>query len=165
MIPFRNILLATVLLLCLVGCLRPMRPRPPIQMKPHTFSGKFLSPVKKARVVSPFGKRKRRWHTGVDLKSRARGEKTVRAARLGYVVSAGRRKGYGKMITIKHEDGAKTRYAHLKKILVRKGQAVQKGQKIGIIGKTGRATGPHLHFEILTPQGRFVNPTRYISGL
>lgn len=62
------------------------------------------------------------------------------------------------MITIQHAYGYKTRYAHLKTYSVELGQRVKAGEQIGIMGKTGNATGVHLHFEVLTPAGRFIDP-------
>ncbi len=61
-----------------------------------------------------------------------------------------------------HDDGFKTRYAHLKSFKVTLGQKVKAGQVIGIVGKTGRATTAHLHFEILTPKSRFLNPRPFL---
>lgn len=74
-------------------------------------------------------------------------------------------RGYGNIVVIKHEDGFSSRYAHLKKFLVRKGQKVKALQPIGIVGRTGRASTAHLHFEILTPKARFLDPARYLPGL
>jgi murein DD-endopeptidase MepM/ murein hydrolase activator NlpD len=67
----------------------------------------------------------------------------------------------GKRLTINHSYGVKTRYGHLSKILVKKGQYVKRGQKIGLVGNTGRTTGPHLHYEVYL-NGLPVNPFRYI---
>lgn len=66
--------------------------------------------------------------------------------------------GYGKLVEIRHEDGFSTRYAHLRRFRVQKGQWVKAGQVIGEVGATGRATTAHLHFEILTPKYRFMDP-------
>lgn len=69
--------------------------------------------------------------------------------------------GYGKIIIIKHSSGYETRYAHLDKIGVRKGQYVKTGELIGKTGQSGRVTGPHLHFE-LRKNGKILNPMKYM---
>lgn len=68
--------------------------------------------------------------------------------------------GYGNVITIDHGYGYKTRYAHLKKMEVKKGQKVKRGQLIGTVGSTGKATGPHLHYEVLK-NDEAVNPLHF----
>jgi murein DD-endopeptidase MepM/ murein hydrolase activator NlpD len=73
----------------------------------------------------------------------------VYAAAPGTVVWSGKKKRYGLSVVLKHSDGYRTRYAHLKKTLVKLGQPVEVGEKIGIVGRTGRATTAHLHFEII----------------
>jgi murein DD-endopeptidase MepM/ murein hydrolase activator NlpD len=79
----------------------------------------------------------------------------------GMVSFSGLDRGYGKTITIKHGYGLKTRYAHLKKCLVKKGQFVKKGEIIGLVGNSGRSTGSHLHYE-LHLHGVPVDPMKYI---
>jgi murein DD-endopeptidase MepM/ murein hydrolase activator NlpD len=87
-------------------------------------------------------------HSGIDV-ANARGT-PIYAADAGYVVLAGQDTwGYGNQIVIDHGNGYKTRYAHLDRILVKAGDTVKKNQKIGLMGSTGRSTGPHLHFEII----------------
>ncbi|MBQ5635822.1 MAG: M23 family metallopeptidase, partial [Alistipes sp.] len=73
-----------------------------------------------------------------------------------------RRRGYGKQVLLNHQFGYKTRYAHLDKILVTKGQRVKRGQIIGLVGSTGGSTGPHLHYEVIY-MGRHVNPVNYFN--
>jgi murein DD-endopeptidase MepM/ murein hydrolase activator NlpD len=73
-----------------------------------------------------------------------------------------RHRGYGQQVLIEHADGWFTRYAHLRSFSVSPGQWVEAGTKVGIVGHSGRASGPHLHFEILTPARRPVNPAPYI---
>jgi murein DD-endopeptidase MepM/ murein hydrolase activator NlpD len=70
--------------------------------------------------------------------------------------------GYGRLVEIRHNDGFTTRYAHLKKMDVKLHQKVHRGQAIGRVGQSGRATTPHLHFEILTPKFRFKNPKDFL---
>lgn len=87
------------------------------------------------------------FHRGVDL---ACAEGTpVLAAMDGVVLAAGRSASYGNYIRLCHPDGVETLYAHLQYLFVRSGEVVQAGQVIGAAGQTGRATGPHLHFELL----------------
>ena len=118
----------------------------------------FALPIQNPKILSPFGKRKRSYHTGIDLRgARGKGDK-VYAARSGKVIQAGRMSGYGKVVTLRHADGYKTRYAHLKKIYVKVGQRIKLSQDIGLTGNSGRSSGPHLHFEVISPSGRFINP-------
>lgn len=111
----------------------------------------FEMPVKWAGVSSRFGSRLhpvlKRYiqHTGVDLKAQYT---QLHAAKDGKVSFAGYMGAYGKIIIIKHNDGYETRSAHLNDIYVKNGQTVKQGQVIGKTGKSGRVTGPHLHFEI-----------------
>lgn len=104
-------------------------------------------PLDEVEVTSPFGSRSRRFHEGVDLKAHV-GTK-VMAAHDGSVVYAGNKiSGYGWMIVLKDKSGIMSVYAHHQKILVKKGQRITKGQLIAYSGKSGRVTGPHLHFEL-----------------
>jgi len=97
----------------------------------------------------------RRYHRGTDF--RAEPGTPVLAAGDGVVVFAGRQSGYGNVIYVDHGGGVVTRYAHLRRIETRKDSAVTAGERIGQVGSTGRATGPHLHFEIRL-DGRAVDP-------
>lgn len=87
----------------------------------------------------------------------------VHAAAIGTVTHAGRKGSYGLLVEIEHPKGYRTRYAHLSKILVKKGQRVAQKQGIGRVGATGRVTGPHLHYEIIK-SGRHINPTSVNRG-
>lgn len=113
-------------------------------------------------VTSGFGPRvhpitgDRRFHTGVDL--RAPQGAPIRAAAGGVVLEAGRRGGYGNTVEIDHGNGTTTLYAHASAVLVDKGQRVEPGQPVALVGQTGQATGPHLHFEIRR-NDHPVNPT------
>lgn len=98
------------------------------------------------RLTSSFGMRGGRPHEGIDLAA-PRGS-TVRAAEAGKVIHAGRLGAYGRCVIVKHAGDYRSVYAHATKTLVRKGQLVDRGQKIATVGSTGRATGAHLHFEI-----------------
>jgi lipoprotein NlpD len=129
---------------------------------PDTFSdgARFIWPLQRFDVSSEFGSRNNR-HKGIDLRA-PRGT-PIRAAADGVVHFAGRQRGYGKVIIIKHAGDIQTFYAHNDKNLVKKGQRVQQGDVIGTVGKTGNATGYHVHFEFI--RGRLpLNPRHYISG-
>lgn len=114
---------------------------------------------------SPYGYRtdpfsgRRAWHTGVDIAGREGGD--VIAVGAGVVTVARKKGGYGYFVEIDHGDGYKTRYAHAKKVLVEKGEVVEKGQKIAAMGSTGRSTGPHVHFEVVK-NGARQNPTDFM---
>ncbi len=100
-------------------------------------------------------------HRGIDIAA-ARGT-PVSATADGDVIRAGWEGEYGKSITLAHPGGLATRYAHLDRILVRRGDPVRKGTVIGTVGETGRATGPHLHYEILRA-GKRTNPRAHMLG-
>ena len=110
------------------------------------------------KVSSYFGDRGGRKHTGVDI-PRPKGS-PIHAARAGTVVAAGWNGDYGKTVDISHGNGVVTRYAHCSKITVQVGDQVDKGELIGHVGETGRAPGPHLHYEVRIG-GRPVNPTKF----
>lgn len=112
------------------------------------------------KVISQFGKRGGRTHTGVDIKLKS-GD-TVRAALKGVVRMAQTYSGYGKLVILKHTDGYETYYAHLSKILVLKGDTVYAGKTVGLGGRTGRATTDHLHFEV-RKNGSAQNPEQYFA--
>lgn len=93
------------------------------------------------------------FHRGMDL---ACGEGTpVLAAMDGVVFAAGRSSSYGNYIRLAHDDGMETLYAHLQYLYARPGQVVKAGEVLGTAGQTGRATGPHLHFELLYRATRY----------
>lgn len=112
-----------------------------------------------SHINSYYGYRWGGFHTGIDLAG-STGDPYVAAA-AGKVVSAGWGGGYGNCIIIDHGNGIMTRYAHSSKLLVSVGQSVSKGQTIGLVGSTGNATGPHLHFEVII-NGDTVNPLNYL---
>ena len=98
------------------------------------------------KVISRFGPRSGRMHTGTDLKMQ-KGD-TIYAAFNGEVSRARYYYGYGNMVVLQHEKNLETYYAHLSKLLVENGDWVKKGEPLGLAGATGRATTSHLHFEI-----------------
>lgn len=106
-------------------------------------------------ISSPFGRRRRGWHRGMDIK--AEHGASVLAAAEGVVVASGVEPRYGRVVKIEHDDGFMTVYAHNDTNLVQVGDVVPAGQKIATIGRTGRATGWHLHFEVRR-DGRVYNP-------
>ena len=108
---------------------------------------------------NPFGGRTYEFHGGMDID----GEKgdTVIAPGNGTVIKAEWQGGYGNMIEIDHGNGLTTRYGHLSKIEVAVGDAIQRGQLIGLVGSTGRSTGPHLHYE-LRLNDKSINPRRFL---
>lgn len=108
----------------------------------------------------PFGQG-REAHAGIDI-SADKGQ-PVYATGDGTVQSAGWNGDYGNMVAINHKFGLVTRYAHLSAFSVRPGERVERGQVIGQIGATGRATGPHLHYELLV-YGQLTNPLALLTG-
>lgn len=123
-------------------------------------------PVWSYWLSSPFGKRsdpfnkKSAAHKGVDLASN-KGNKIKTMAK-GKVIRSDWNGGYGKYVEIDHGNGFKTKYAHLNKTYVEKGQYVEQGEAIGEVGSTGRSTGPHLHYEVLF-NGAPVDPMTFIK--
>lgn len=112
----------------------------------------FDWPVDRARMTRGFLPNKKRPHLGIDLAA-PKGT-PILAAQAGTVIYAGREfRGYGKMVLVESGDGWATLYAHFDKILVAEGQRIRQGEVIGGMGRTGRATGVHLHFEIRKDRG------------
>jgi murein DD-endopeptidase MepM/ murein hydrolase activator NlpD len=108
--------------------------------------------------ISPFTNQKE-FHEGLDISARIGTE--IIAPADGIVSEIGKTYGFGNLLVISHGYGVKTIYGHLSKALVKKGQSVKRGDKIALIGNTGRTTGPHLHYEIQL-NGVPVNPQNYI---
>ena len=120
----------------------------------------------KGWINNGFGWRKspftgeREFHKGLDIAAK-KGSPVIAPAD-GYISTAvANDYSFGNYVTISHGYGFKTRYGHLDKILVKKGQAVKRGDTIGLVGNTGRSTGSHLHYEVFV-EGIQVNPKRYI---
>ncbi len=108
--------------------------------------------------LSPFT-REREFHNGIDIYARINTPIVVPAD--GFVGSIGWHHNNGKTLTIKHGYGMVTKYSHLNKVLVKKGQYVKRGETIALLGNTGRSTGPHLHYAVYL-NGVPVDPLRYI---
>ncbi|MGI9326180.1 MAG: M23 family metallopeptidase [Pseudomonadales bacterium] len=123
-------------------------------------------PITWGWLSSNFGNRvdpisgKKGWHAGVDFAGKDGSD--VIAVASGVVTFSGKRSGYGKLVEINHGDGYRTRYAHHKELKVVSGDIVKKGQVIGLMGSSGRSTGPHVHFEVLK-NGKHVNPAKYVA--
>lgn len=116
-------------------------------------------------ITSGFGFRRSpytktlRMHEGLDIANKS--GTPVYATADGIIIFAGIEGGYGKLLTIDHGYGVMTRYGHLHSILVKEGDKVKRGDKIGAVGCTGRCTGPHLHYEVRVNNVP-VNPKNYI---
>lgn len=124
------------------------------------------SPVTGGWTSSLFGWRtdpisgRKDFHEGIDLAGRS--GSNVSSVAAGIVTWSGRHSGYGTMVEVSHGNGYVTRYAHNKKNLVIVGDKVEKGQKVAVMGSSGRSTGPHVHFEVIH-NGRHVNPRKFVS--
>lgn len=133
---------------------------------PFPAVGTYSSPVKKGYISSVFGKRRdpinghKRHHNGIDIAAK-RGT-AISTIASGFVTFSGTKGGYGNVVEIHHSDSLKSRYAHLQKILINKGDVVYKGDKIATMGKTGRVTGSHLHLEVWE-NDRPINPESFIN--
>ncbi|WP_157654133.1 M23 family metallopeptidase [Burkholderia ubonensis] len=126
----------------------------------YTFDGeplathRFAMPVRYARISSPFGMRAhpvtgtRHGHSGTDFAAPI--GTPVHAAAAGTVQRVAHEGGYGRYVVVRHGNGYSTLYAHLSEVdrVVRTGASVKQGQRLGAVGRTGVATGPHLHFEV-----------------
>ena len=127
----------------------------------------LVAPVDSYSVASGFGRRRdpftgrRGMHYGVDFAGVFK--TTVRSPAPGSVVFAGRKGPYGKTVEIDHGLGVRTRYGHLHRILVKKGQEVEFRQKIGLMGSTGRSTGSHVHYEIHF-RGKPQDPKKFLKA-
>jgi murein DD-endopeptidase MepM/ murein hydrolase activator NlpD len=102
----------------------------------------------------------RDFHRGIDIVAPANTE--ISAPADGVVSRAGRFPQLGRSLDIAHGYGYVTRYAHMNEILVKPGDRVRRGDTIGLVGSTGRSTGPHLHYEVFR-DGRRVNPWKYLD--
>jgi murein DD-endopeptidase MepM/ murein hydrolase activator NlpD len=124
-------------------------------------------PVERGFLSSGFGNRQDpvsgefSFHRGVDFAGTA-GDLVI-AVGAGVVTFAGYRPDYGYVVDVTHGDGYVTRYAHNSRVLVRQGETVARGQRLAVMGSTGRSTGPHVHFEVLR-NGAPVNPLSYLGG-
>lgn len=120
----------------------------------------FSAPLRDGYVSSSFGWRWGAFHEGVDVA--VEHGTAILASEKGTVTFAGWNGGYGYLVAIEHEGGFVTRYAHCCAIHARVGQQVQKGQEVAAVGATGRATGPHLHFEVRR-NGEALDPLKWVN--
>ena len=124
-------------------------------------------PLSAYYITSTFGKRRdpvnRKWsmHYGLDMGSTPRAPAYATAP--GKVIFAGWKGNFGKLVEVDHGAGIRTRYGHLSKILVKKGQDVAFGDKLALIGSTGRSTGRHLHYEVLF-RDKGISPLKFIKA-
>lgn len=119
--------------------------------------GEWCYPLQNSKVISPYGRRGGRSHTGVDIKTKP--NDNILAAFAGEVVYSGRYSAYGNFIRIRHNNGLETCYSHNSKNLVKVGDWVKAGQVIALTGRTGRATTEHLHFEVRV-NGQHIDPAK-----
>lgn len=125
-------------------------------------AGRWVWPTQGV-FTSGYGWRWGRMHKGIDVANNV-GTPVV-AVQAGRITFAGWDDGgYGYLVEITHEDGTMTRYAHHSRLMVREGEEVQQGQTIGLMGSTGRSTGPHLHFEIHPPGRGAANPMEFLPA-
>jgi murein DD-endopeptidase MepM/ murein hydrolase activator NlpD len=119
----------------------------------------------RAAVSSEFGERPSPWagspefHGGIDIAAHA-GTRVV-APSSGRVAFVGATPEYGNTVVLDHGNAIHTRFGHLERVIVKRGQKVERGQAVALSGNTGRSTGPHLHYEVIV-QGRRVNPRPYL---
>lgn len=127
----------------------------------------LVPPLTNYKLTSNFGARtdpfngRTAMHDGIDLAGPYK--QPVTATADGEVVFAGRRSRYGKVVEIDHGHGLMTRYAHLAKITVRRGETVKIGRTIGLLGMTGRSSGPHVHYEVRY-HDRAINPSKFLKA-
>ena len=125
-------------------------------------------PIPGAELTSSFGNRidpfahSHAFHAGLDFAARA--GTPITSAAGGIVAFAGFKRDFGWMVEIDHGNGLATRYAHASRLLVRTGEVVVPGDRIAMVGSSGRSTGAHLHFEVLRA-GDQVDPRRYLAGM
>ncbi|WP_433786883.1 M23 family metallopeptidase [Actinomycetospora sp. CA-101289] len=125
-----------------------------------TTSGDFARPVA-GRVTSNYGSRGGGTHYGLDVANRI--GTPIRAAAAGTVISAGPASGFGMWVRVRHDDGTITVYGHINKAFVDVGQDVGAGDLIAEVGNRGRSTGPHLHFEAHSAEGKKLDPGRWLD--
>lgn len=108
----------------------------------------FINPLEHFTITSHYGMRGAEFHRGIDLAANAGAP--IFASEAGTVIKSEYHASWGNVISIRHENGLFTLYAHQSVNVVEPGQVVQKGEVIGFVGSTGNSTGPHLHFELST---------------
>ncbi|MEE9384460.1 MAG: peptidoglycan DD-metalloendopeptidase family protein [Nannocystaceae bacterium] len=157
------------------GSITESRVHAPSRSMPRSRYGTFHSAIPgpgemptEGIVSSKFGWRthptrgRRSFHEGLDIAAPTGTE--VTAVQAGRVRFAGRKGSYGNLVELAHADGSLTRYAHASRLFVRAGDRVEVGETIADVGASGRATGPHLHFEAIV-NDKPVDPERYLNAL
>ncbi len=128
---------------------------------PQPKEGPWQLPLKGYTITSPYGERHGEFHHGIDLALDA--GTVIQAAKGGVVTFAGWKNDiYGYMVTLQHQNGYVSNYAHCSRVLVEEGDRVEGGQGLALVGETGRATGPHLHFEIKL-DGEIQDPNDFLD--
>lgn len=120
----------------------------------------FARPVT-GRITSNFGPRWGTTHYGLDIANRI--GTPIRSVGAGTVINAGRASGFGLWVRVRLEDGTITVYGHINRALVRTGQYVAAGELIAEVGNRGQSTGPHLHFEVISPNGGRMDPLAWLQ--
>ena len=116
-------------------------------------------------ISAVYNQKGRRWsgrrHDGIDIRA-PRGT-VIKAVVEGKVTFAGWKKAYGRLIIMEHSDGTSSWYAHMSKRIAKKGQVLQPGDTIGLVGASGHTTGSHLHFETKNAEGEKINPVTWLQ--
>jgi murein DD-endopeptidase MepM/ murein hydrolase activator NlpD len=113
------------------------------------------------RLTSGFGSRWGRAHEGIDIAAPI--GTPIRAPLAGTVIETGPASGFGLWVRVRHDDGTVTVYGHINRSLVREGQRVAAGEEIAEVGNRGQSTGPHLHIEVVAPNGKKINPRPWLD--
>ncbi|MFZ1105723.1 MAG: M23 family metallopeptidase [Hyphomicrobiaceae bacterium] len=134
-------------------------PEPRIAKRPP----EFILPFEKGRVTSMFNQGRR--HPAIDLAGPL-GTPVYATTRRQRVTFAGRRGGYGNLVIARDPQGRQHYYGHLHRIQARVGTVLEQGETLGLLGTTGHSTGPHVHYEVRTPRGRHLDPSKLLfAGL
>ncbi len=128
---------------------------------PESYYHDVENPKEKISLSSRYGKRGSRFHYGLDFRAPKGTE--ILSYQSGEVIFAARRSSFGLLVEIDHGDGTIARYAHMSKILIKKGDVITAGDTLGLVGNTGRSYGNHLHLEILIDNKR-VDPYTYVQS-
>jgi len=139
--------------------IKTTKKHPKKKIKKHIGNLDLVLPLKGV-VTSEFGLRHGRAHKGIDVAAPT--GTPINSVANGKVAFAGIQNGYGNVIIIRHSESIMTVYAHNERNMVREGDIVKKGQPIATVGRTGRATGPHLHFEYRI-NGKAINPRKIFN--
>ena len=124
----------------------------------------YVMPVT-GQISAVYNQKGRRWssrrHTGIDIRA-PRGTK-IKAVVEGEVIFAARKPAYGRVVVLQHADGTTSWYAHMSKIIAKKGRYLTPGDEIGLVGSSGRSSGSHLHFEVKSSSDKSMNPVTWLQ--